>query len=155
MGCKGLCSYVHKNFHIFGRIHCHQPLNVVIDATNAMFFFHEYLSSDDIIDGYNVDLLEGAVDAFFYFLEYNNLHITHIVFDGVVDWDKVDEFAVRDEKYLEINKKVWENDLKKSKDKNEKLYMSLFYEYYFLKFIKKHISLDKIIYTGVHADRYN
>ena len=155
MGCKGLCSYVHKNFHIFGRIHCHQPLNVVIDATNAMFFFHDYLSSDDIIDGYNVDLLEDAVDAFFYFLEYNNLHITHIVFDGVVDWDKVDEFAVREDKNMEDNEKIWESGLNNSADKNERFYMSLFYEYHFLKIIKKRFSLDRIIYTGVHADRYN
>ena len=40
-------------------------------------------------------------------------------------------------------------------DKNERFYMSLFYEYHFLKIIKKRFSLDRIIYTGVHADRYN
>ena len=72
MGCSGLCSYIHKNFHIFGRIHNHQPLDVVIDATNAMFFFHNILSYKNVINGYNVDFLEDAIDAFFYFLEYNN-----------------------------------------------------------------------------------
>ena len=121
MGCSGLYSYVHKNFHIFGRIHNHQPLDVVIDATNAMFFFHNILSYKNVINGYNVDFLEDAVDAFFYFLEYNNFHITHIVFDGVVDWDKVDEFAVRGDKNMENNEKIWENGLKKSGNNNESI----------------------------------
>ena len=53
------------------------PINVVVDATNAMFLFHKYLSIKNVITGYNVDLLEDAIDAFFYFLEYNNLHIHH------------------------------------------------------------------------------
>ena len=159
MGCRGLCGYVKSNFHIFGRVHDGRPLNVVIDATNAQFCFHSMLCFKRITMGYDISLLQDSVDAFFYLLECENINVTHVVFDGVVDWDKQTEFGVREKQNLMRNESIWISSFEESHGTEEKkkdnsgFYSSIFFEYHFMKCIKNHVPLEKIVFTGVHADR--
>lgn len=125
-----------------------------------MFEFHNVMCYKNVLSGYDIRFLQDLVDAFFFFFEYNNINITHAVFDGVVDWDKEYEFGVREKKNLEVNEEIWNNSLVSNSSNVTKwsdcqsMYQSLFFEYHFMKCIRNHVPLDKIVFTGVHAPRF-